>query len=627
MRLSIALGLMAVLLLALAPAATYGAITTPYQPSTTANLAPGVRYENGTLVAHSHTHHVNVVSVDMDRDELNVRLSAANGVATNVAFVTDQAGDYTTDEREVVATINGSTFFYLNAPDGAPIGGTGQGLNVSDGELINAGAPVAGTSQLLAFGVDGNDVPMIGSPTFGMDLSLPGNVQHAVHRINQRRNESEVVLYTPRYDSRTWTNDAGVEYVIEGFDLPLAVSGTHSGTVVAVNPDGNTPIDAGQVVLSVADGAAAPFASLAVGDVIELNLSIDPAWSNVVDSVGGRNPLVADGQDVTPKRGGYHPRSAVGIRADGSLVMLTADDGNVDSSGGMTLPEMASLMVSLGAVDAVNLDGGQSTQMAVRHPWQNEVSLVSGLQTPPGELRPVVNALQVVVEGAPGPDSDPPEVSSPDVSISAGKAGKQTASIGVAWSATDASTVSDTDVEMQVGSGSWNHVSIGSPAASAASILVPYGSGFRVRVRATDEWGNVSQWVESERLRLTLYDDGHAAVRRGGGWTRKSSSKAIGGAFRQSAATGAWMELAYQGLQVALISQVGPRKGPAHVSLNGQSPVTVPTTASAADVRRIVFVSPLAPASGARTIRATNAGTPATPLFDVDAFLVLRPAQ
>ncbi len=148
-----------------------------------------------------------------------------------------------------------------------------------------------------------------------------------------------------------------------------------------------------------------------------------------------------------------------------------------------------------------------------------------------------------------------------------------------------------------------------------------------MRVRATDQWGNVSPWVVSERLRLTLYDDGHTAVERGGGWTRKSSSKAIGGAFRQSAATSAWMELAYQGVQVAWIGQVGPRKGSAQVALDSQPSVAVSTTAATADVRRILFVSPRAAVSDPSLIRVLNAGSSATPLLDVDAFLVLRPAQ
>ena len=91
MRLTIALGLVLVMLLGLGPAATCGAIGTPYQPSNSAVVAPGVQYEHGTLVAHSQTQYVNVVSVDMARDGLDVRLSTANGLATN-ALVRHRAG-------------------------------------------------------------------------------------------------------------------------------------------------------------------------------------------------------------------------------------------------------------------------------------------------------------------------------------------------------------------------------------------------------------------------------------------------------------------------------------------------------------------------------------------------------
>ncbi len=329
-RLSITLGLVWVVMVVRVPATTHGAISTPYQPNASASIAPGVRHEHGTLVAHENSHYINVVSVDMARAGLNVRLSQANGIATNAKVITEQAADFVADERHVVATINGSAFSYLKAPDGTPIGGTGQGLNVSDGELINSRVPAAGSS-LLAFGVDANGVPIIGSPTLDMSLTLPGGAEQPLHRVNQRRNENDVVLYTPRYDTRTWTDALGVEYVIEGFSLPLTTSGSHGGTIVAINPDsGDTPIGPGQVVLSVASGAAAPFAALAMGDEISLDLSIDPAWSNIVNSVGGRDPLVADGQAATTSWGGYNARSAVGIRADGSVVLVAADDGSVD---------------------------------------------------------------------------------------------------------------------------------------------------------------------------------------------------------------------------------------------------------------------------------------------------------
>ena len=52
----------------------------------------------------------------------------------------DQAASYSQDGRRVVATINGSLFSFMPL-DTVPVGGIGLGLNISDGELINAGDP------------------------------------------------------------------------------------------------------------------------------------------------------------------------------------------------------------------------------------------------------------------------------------------------------------------------------------------------------------------------------------------------------------------------------------------------------------------------------------------------------
>ena len=60
------------------------------------------------------------------------------------------------------------------------------------------------------------------------------------------------------------------------------------------------------------------------------------------------------------------PRTALGIRADGSLLLVTVNGRNPGISVGMTLEELAELMIELGAVDAMNLDGGGSTTMVIR---------------------------------------------------------------------------------------------------------------------------------------------------------------------------------------------------------------------------------------------------------------------
>lgn len=57
-----------------------------------------------------------------------------------------------------------------------------------------------------------------------------------------------------------------------------------------------------------------------------------------------------------------HPRTAVAKLKDGKFLMITVD-GRSESSGGISLQDLAEYLLSLGAVDAMNLDGGGSTTM------------------------------------------------------------------------------------------------------------------------------------------------------------------------------------------------------------------------------------------------------------------------
>lgn len=58
------------------------------------------------------------------------------------------------------------------------------------------------------------------------------------------------------------------------------------------------------------------------------------------------------------------PRTAVGYTEDGRAILLVAD-GRAINTQGLTLPELAQVMIDLGCVEAINLDGGGSSQMVV----------------------------------------------------------------------------------------------------------------------------------------------------------------------------------------------------------------------------------------------------------------------
>ena len=79
-------------------------------------------------------------------------------------------------------------------------------------------------------------------------------------------------------------------------------------------------------------------------------------------------------------QGGYvndpdrDPRTALGYTAD-NIVWILAVDGRHKGTEGMTYMEMATIFKALGCVDAVNLDGGGSTQMLVRNPQTDKIEM------------------------------------------------------------------------------------------------------------------------------------------------------------------------------------------------------------------------------------------------------------
>jgi len=97
-----------------------------------------------------------------------------------------------------------------------------------------------------------------------------------------------------------------------------------------------------------------------------------------------------------------HPRTAVGLSADGLQLFLVVADGRREGVPGLTLPELATLLDELGACTALNLDGGGSSAMWVRDRIVNQPSDLTE--------RPVANHLAVIVAATPpelGPGPEP----------------------------------------------------------------------------------------------------------------------------------------------------------------------------------------------------------------------------
>jgi len=119
--------------------------------------------------------------------------------------------------------------------------------------------------------------------------------------------------------------------------------------------------------------------------------------SDLLTGIGGAPTLLKNGQTYITYNeelmwgsgvglSNNDPRTAVGYTADRQVILLVADGRQAGFSDGVSLPELAEIMASLGCVEAMNLDGGGSTQMAVGNQYVNS----------PSEMRSIPSLLAIV---------------------------------------------------------------------------------------------------------------------------------------------------------------------------------------------------------------------------------------
>ena len=130
------------------------------------------------------------------------------------------------------------------------------------------------------------------------------------------------------------------------------------------------------------------------------------AAGNVREAVAGfgdifENGHARSGLDNTTRAS----RTAIGIKADGTVVMLMVDGRQAPYSVGMTMAEVGAAMEALGCAQAVNLDGGGSSTFATQREGESENNTSAGLtlrcRPSDGYERKVSNTIMVLSNAEP----------------------------------------------------------------------------------------------------------------------------------------------------------------------------------------------------------------------------------
>jgi exopolysaccharide biosynthesis protein len=119
--------------------------------------------------------------------------------------------------------------------------------------------------------------------------------------------------------------------------------------------------------------------------------------SDDFEVIAGNVPLVRAGKIIPHKAPTRHPRTVVGLDASGNTLTILVVDGRKPGIAlGMSYDELATEMLRLGCAQAINLDGGGSSILALRDPATGKFQTLNAPTD--GRERAVANVLGISVD-------------------------------------------------------------------------------------------------------------------------------------------------------------------------------------------------------------------------------------
>lgn len=343
---------------------------------------------------------VSVHVLDADVRAGRVQPYVFNGTVTKRNTVSGMANVIASEGYKVIGGINGDIYDTSS--------GTPRGAVIHDGILYTGGyqsgyvlcfdqysyanltdSPISYSVQFQKYGADGS------TPEAAVENIDFFNVPHG--------GANGLHLFNSRYAASTKTSGTCAEVVLkvkEGSSTDLRIGQKIEAEVVSVNPSTkNTAIGAGQLVLSCNSKSAhyKSMKSVVPGSTVTINVSTaEGSPLAVAKEAMGVYGVLSFNNAVWTNDKTLNPRTCVGIKSDGSVVLYVVDGRQSSVSKGMNAVDINSYLMSMGCITVVNMDGGGSTTMVARDEpgISNSAKVVNSPSD--GTLRSVTNGIFLV---------------------------------------------------------------------------------------------------------------------------------------------------------------------------------------------------------------------------------------
>ncbi|MDL2292089.1 phosphodiester glycosidase family protein [Acholeplasma sp. OttesenSCG-928-E16] len=304
---------------------------------------------------------------------------------------------------EVIGGVNGDA--YLINSTGQPLG-----IHIRDYRLINKHIN-GGSSTAVGYKDDGSVI--IGDPVYsGYHINVYNSDNELKFQkpvvVNQLPGNDEIAVFFSNYNTELpaemkKTIFDAIEIKFDAQDKSTSSVYFGEGKLRETLLEKHTPQFEEFVVTGAFDESI-----LKSGDYVIVQDKITGEFADVRHAMGLWHPLIIDGQTYQPSyvNPEIHPRSAVGIKEDGTVFFVSVDGRQSHKQmDGMNFAQLIGLMRYFGAVEAYNLDGGGSSTFVIRNDENNRAYEV---QNSPSDsrVRSVANGMFFVRgKTAPMPDS------------------------------------------------------------------------------------------------------------------------------------------------------------------------------------------------------------------------------
>lgn len=362
---------------------------------------------------------INIVKANLNHPDVEVKTTKAiDRVIARETLSQQAAREEKRGGYNFVAGVNADLFHMI---DGSPLG-----VHIKNGKLLVTHASSNGGKLRPTFAIDGHKQPMIAEMYATGQLKLE-NQEIILDTLNRNDINNRTILYTSEINQQSSLDvpyDNGAYVLMTATE---AFSGITPGQTISAKIERDTYVEQSkkgtQVQLKQNQFLLAAFGDKAdtLRHAIQETEAVDTSFTfnvyangqvknDIEEAITSQNWLVQNGHAYTSeelKNMGYgsgltdstNARTAIGLTANNELILYTVDkpSATYSQATGFTNETLAKAMKAEGAIVAVNLDGGGSTQMNIKPEGTNKLIV----QNYPGdnEERPITNGIFINYKG------------------------------------------------------------------------------------------------------------------------------------------------------------------------------------------------------------------------------------